>query len=118
MFACGNDKHSHTLIKVTEKYSPCTQGEYDGYYFCTECEKVFTDAACTQETTLDIALGHDWSGSCDTLCNREGCNETRVADSHTDTDENNACDVCNSLVEFQLGDNEKQDTELPKDEFE
>ena len=59
-----------------------------------------TDAICERcEEVTAPALGHEFAGECDTLCDREGCGYVREASYHTDADENLTCDVCEATLD-------------------
>lgn len=150
LVACGGgkDEHEHTSVKVAAKAATCTEAGNNEYYTCSGCDKVFSDEACTKETTVAAqtiqatghtwvdancdtpkscsacdategeALGHEWSGACDTSCNREGCDEAREASSHLDSNEDDVCDNCGEAISSQIsGSGNGGSTGLPKDEF-
>lgn len=55
-------------MKADAKESTCTESGNRAYFTCTDCDKVFTDAACTAETTVEAQviapLAHDWGEVC------------------------------------------------------
>ena len=68
LVGCGESgEHTHTLTKVEAKQADCTQGGYAEHYSCSTCRKVFANADCTVEVTLDSlstpATGHNWAGA-------------------------------------------------------
>ena len=57
----------HTAEKIEAKAATCTEDGNKEYFHCSVCDKYFSDAACTEETTVAEmtvkALGHtfgDW----------------------------------------------------------
>lgn len=61
--------HKPEKVKAT---ASCTEAGYAEHFMCSTCGKLFRDAACTEETTLDEltvqALGHDYDA--DGWCTR------------------------------------------------
>ena len=146
--SCFGGEHEHTPEKIEASAASCTESGNSEYYRCTECGKYFSDSECLSETTPEAhnvapsghvwvdascvapktcslchstvgdALGHEWSGDCDSSCNRQSCGATRVAQSHLDSDEDDVCDSCGESVSSDVpvggGDGEF----LPPDEFE
>ncbi|MGM9651213.1 MAG: endonuclease, partial [Faecousia sp.] len=55
--------HTHSGTAVAAKAPTCTEAGNQAYWTCT-CGKLFSDAACTTETTLEAvtiaATGHNW----------------------------------------------------------
>lgn len=144
----GKEEHKHTSVKVAAKAATCTETGNNEYWTCSDCNKAYADEACTTETTVEAqtiaakghtwtnadcdtpktcsvcsategeANGHEWSGACDTSCNRDGCDETRTAGSHLDSNEDDVCDNCDESVSSQIsGGGSSEGTGLPKDEF-
>lgn len=88
--------HVHTshLTSVAAKAPTCTAPGNAAYWKCS-CDKLFSDATATTETTLaavtKAALGHDHNGPWVTtdenehwkVCAREGCNEQLDKAVHT-----------------------------------
>ena len=64
--ACST-AHEHTLVKTAAKEATCTESGNHTYFTCTDCGKVFVDAAATAETTVEAQtiapLGHDWENA-------------------------------------------------------
>lgn len=107
--------HVHTshLTSVAAKAPTCTAPGNAAYWKCS-CDKLFSDATATTETTLAAvtksALGHDHSGPWVTtdenehwkVCAREGCNEQLDKAVHTpsawvnvgDGHHHQTCTVC------------------------
>ncbi len=59
----------HSLQKTSEVKPTCTENGNIEYWHCSECEKYFSDEACTSEITLEDtvvkATGHDYdNGKC------------------------------------------------------
>ena len=80
--ACST-AHEHTLMKTDAKESTCTESGNRAYFTCTDCDKVFTDAACTAETTVEAQviapLAHDWGEVCYTINDEKTeCTATRT----------------------------------------
>lgn len=52
----------HTAVKTAAKAATCTESGNKTYYTCKTCKKVFSDSACTKETTVKAmtiaATGH------------------------------------------------------------
>jgi len=85
---------AHTLIKKDGKAATCTEDGYEEYYFCTRCNKLFSDREGTKEISEPVvikALGHDWddgtvtkAATCEDAgtkvfkCKHSGCQETRT----------------------------------------
>ena len=96
--ACGGKEdppeHTHNGVKVAAVAATCTEAGNNEYYTCDGCDKVFTDAACTNETTVTAqtvaALGHSFTDNCDTDCNNSGCTHTREA-IHTPNEDDGDC---------------------------
>lgn len=80
----------HDPIKTEAKAATCTEPGNNAYWTCRVCEKVFSDAECTHETTVEEqtipALKHDYTGAkitytwtgvtackAERTCTREGC---------------------------------------------
>ena len=101
--ACGNVKApGETISKTTVAHSPaktaakantCDAAGNIEYYTCTVCGKLFSDAACTQETTATAvtipAKGHAygaWTTVRKATCSQEGWEERVCANdgSHKD----------------------------------
>lgn len=65
----GSESHSHTMVKTEVVAATCTADGHNAYYTCSDCGKVYKDAAGTTETTVAAetlqALGHDYSVSLD-----------------------------------------------------
>ena len=65
----GSESHSHTMVKTEAVAATCTADGHNAYYTCSDCGKVYKDAAGTTETTVAAetiqALGHDYSVSLD-----------------------------------------------------
>ena len=57
--------HEGTLTATPAKDPTCTVPGNTAYWYCSLCNKYFSDEACANETTLDAtvvkALGHTWS---------------------------------------------------------
>ncbi|MGN0466835.1 MAG: CAP domain-containing protein [Lachnospiraceae bacterium] len=55
----------HELEKVAAKAATCTEAGNKEYYSCKECNKIYSDAAGKNETSVKamtiLALGHEWS---------------------------------------------------------
>lgn len=55
----------HTATAVTAKSASCTETGNKAYWYCSGCEKYFSNSACTTETTLEAmtipAKGHSYS---------------------------------------------------------
>lgn len=107
--------HVHTshLTSVAAKAPTCTAPGNAAYWKCS-CDKLFSDATATTETTLAAvtksALGHDHNGPWVTtdenehwkVCAREGCNEQLDKAVHTpsawvnvgDGHHHQTCTVC------------------------
>lgn len=145
--SCFKKEHEHTPEQVAAKAASCAEGGCIAHYRCTECEKLFSDAECKSELTAEEvaiapsghawgeadcttpatcsvcgtaegdALGHDWSGECDTECNRESCSATREAKSHLDSDENGICDNCGEAASSDIPVSGDGSEFLPPDEF-
>lgn len=146
--SCFFGEHEHTPEKIAARSATCIEGGNTEYYRCTECGKLFSDSACQTETikeahTLDPlghewndasctapkscsrcnvtegdALGHEWSGDCDTTCNRDACSETRVAQSHLDANEDDVCDTCGADTSSDISIGGGDGEFLPPDDFE
>mgnify|MGYP004458222625 CR=1 FL=1 len=60
----GSESHSHTMVKTEAVAATCTADGHNAYYTCSDCGKVYKDAAGTTETTVAaetiLALGHSW----------------------------------------------------------
>lgn len=142
----GGD-HTHTPEKIEAIAATCTKGGNGEYYRCTGCGQLFSDSACLSSTTAEEnataplghawvdatctapktcelcgdtegeALGHDWSGSCDTECNRDACTEERSAESHLDSNEDDICDNCGEDASFDIPVGDGGAEFLPPDEF-
>ncbi len=58
------EKHVHTMVCHQKVEPTCEESGRIEYYTCSECGKMFRDAAGTQEIleidTLILPLGHDW----------------------------------------------------------
>ncbi len=148
LVACKRDKHEHTPTRVEAISPTCIKSGNSEYWHCSGCDKLFSDEACTAETTLEAqiiaslghtwqdadcenprnctvctykqgwALGHMWCADCDNTCDRDGCDETRKAASHVDLDEDEVCDQCDLDLVTHLPGSDGGGTLLPKDEFE
>ncbi len=94
-------------IKQNGQAATCTVNGWNDYYKCSGCNKIYTDAACTNEITdLDawkagagkIAAAHTPNaddGDCTTEITCSVCGETTTAAStHTDTNTDGKCDTC------------------------
>ncbi|MBQ7741121.1 MAG: hypothetical protein IJT65_07820 [Eubacterium sp.] len=74
----------------------CTQPGNTPYYYCSVCDKYFTDAACENETTLEAvtlaALGHDYNSVVTApTCTEAGYTThtcSRCQDTYTDSNVN------------------------------
>ena len=140
-------EHEHTAERIEARAATCTESGNSEYYRCTECGEFFSDAECrvqtdpTSHVTVALghtwqdatctdpsrcaicgeesgeALGHDWSGECDTDCNRIGCSEVRVAQSHLDSDEDEICDNCGEAASADIPVGGGGGEFLPPDEF-
>lgn len=119
--SCFGGEHEHTPIKVAANAATCTEGGNTEYYRCGGCDKLFSDSLCENETTLEAQktapLNHEWSGDCDTDCNRDSCDATRTAESHLDADENDVCDNCGESVSSDIPVGDGDGEFLPPDEF-
>ena len=103
----------------------CTESGNSAYYYCPDCSRCFSDAACTKQITLSAtviaALGHNWDEGTVTLaptCTTEGvmsysctrCEETKtqVLLSTGHSYENGFCAVCGAAepvgTAFAVGD--------------
>ena len=116
LVSCGGGKendhhnHEHTAVKVEARAATCTEAGNNAYYTCSDCDKVFADAACTKETTVSAqtvaALGHTWTNA--TCTSAKTCSACKATEGdalgHTpnapDGDCNTAllCSVCNATV--------------------
>ena len=105
--------HASHLTSVAAKAPTCTAPGNAAYWKCS-CDKLFSDATATTETTLaavtKAALGHDHNGPWVTtdekehwkVCAREGCNEQLDKAVHTpsawvnvgDGHHHQTCTVC------------------------
>ena len=60
----GSESHSHTMVKTEAVAATCTADGHNAYYTCSDCGKVYKDAAGTTETTVAAetipAAGHSW----------------------------------------------------------
>ena len=105
MTACGPTEEAHTLVKKDAVAATCTAAGNSAYYTCSDCDKLFSDAAGKTEITIDktviAALGHDMKTKHDgerhwTECSR--CNETSAKEAHkggaATTDKKAVCEVC------------------------
>ena len=80
----------HDPIKTEAKAATCTENGNNAYWTCRACEKVFSDAECTHETTVADQtinkLDHDYAGAqisytwtgvtackAERTCTRAGC---------------------------------------------
>ena len=53
----------HDPKEIVRKEPTCTESGYEAYYVCKNCDKLFSDAACTAELAAPVvidALGHDY----------------------------------------------------------
>ena len=146
LVSCSGE-HEHTPVKVAANAATCTSDGNTEYYRCLGCEKIFYDDGCGIEITLaDVtvksaghtwtdptcdepktckvcqategeSLGHEWSGACDVDCNRQGCDETRTAESHLDADEDDVCDNCGEGISSDIPIGDDDGEFLPPDEF-
>ena len=94
-------------IKQNGQVATCTTDGWNDYYKCSGCEKLYEDAACTNEIT-DLAAWKTGAGKiaavhtpnaddgdCTTEITCSVCGETTTAAStHTDTDTDGKCDTC------------------------
>ncbi len=91
--ACSTS-HEHTLLKTDAKEPTCTESGNHAYFTCTDCGKVFADAACTVETTVEAQtialLSHDWGEVCYEInSEKTECTATRTCqrdDSHIESE--------------------------------
>ena len=102
--------HVHKGTPVAEKQPTCTQNGNAAYYRCG-CGKLFTDEACTQETTAEAvtkpALGHDFETAwlSDEAGHWHKCSRCDVTDTkaaHADADKNGKCDACGHAVKVAV----------------
>ena len=56
--------HTHTLVKTAAKAATCTTAGNKAYWTCSDCKKVYSNSAGTNETTVAAmriaATGHDY----------------------------------------------------------
>ena len=109
----GSESHSHTMVKTEAVAATCTADGHNAYYTCSDCGKVYKDAAGTTETTVAaetlLALGHTevTDEAVEPTCTETGktegkhcsvCNEVLVAQTIIPAAghrfENGACQVC------------------------
>lgn len=90
----GTEEHTHVLTLVEECAADCLTGGNKEYYVCGGCDKIFSDAAGTNETNSESVLlqplGHEWDdgktvpadctheGITTRRCKRAGCTVTDV----------------------------------------
>ncbi len=90
----GTEEHTHVLTLVEECAADCLTGGNTEYYVCGGCDKIFSDAAGTNETNSESVLlqplGHEWDdgttvpadctheGITTRRCKRAGCTVTDV----------------------------------------
>lgn len=67
---CNANKH--TATKTEAKAATCTEDGNIEYWYCTDCEKYFTDEGCNNETTkadtVISATGHSYEKGICTAC--------------------------------------------------
>ena len=65
------ETHTHTMVAKSSNPATCTQAGNIEYYYCGDCDKLYSDANGNTEITLAdaviTALGHDWSGEWTTI---------------------------------------------------
>ena len=101
--------HTHTLVKTEAVAADCTTAGTEAYWTCSDCGKMFSDAAGTTEITAPVtiaALGHDWGEWTVTTPATETTDgvETRTCKrdaSHTETRPIPALGHTHSLVETE-----------------
>ena len=91
----GSESHSHTMVKTEAVAATCTADGHNAYYTCSDCGKVYKDAAGTTETTVAaetlLALGH-------TEVTDEAVEPTCTETGKT---EGKHCSVCNEVLVAQ-----------------
>lgn len=64
-FAASIKINSHDAVYFESKAVTCTQNGYDGYWYCGNCGKRFSDKSCTKEVSSDDIVreseGHQWN---------------------------------------------------------
>jgi len=101
--ACAK-KHTHNPVKVEAIPATCTEDGSIAYYECEGCGKRFADEACKEqldEEDIEVPGGHIYGTACDTICDREGCDQRTEPDAlHTDSDGDGACDACREAIAY------------------
>ena len=91
-YAGWEKHHEHTMKATAEKAADCTHSGTIAYWTCTDCGKIYSDAAGKNEISLAQtvvnALGHDWKETSvvEADCTKAGkrtytcsrCSETRT----------------------------------------
>ena len=88
--------HVHTLQQVAAQPATCKETGNRAYYVCTGCGLAFKEEDCNTPTTAEA--------------------ERTAKTGHTDTNEDNVCDVCTSVLLPTLPGGDGS-TEMPKVEF-
>lgn len=89
--SCAGDAHEHTLRQMKAKEATCFEDGNLAYWECTECKKLFSDAAGTEEVTAeDITLPAHHTPQFVAAVEGDGTFETSSIAHY-------ACTVCGSL---------------------
>ena len=81
-----NFGHEHTVKHVEAKAATCSEAGNVEYWYCTECDEMWTDEALTKSTDKDsvvtATVAHEYTNTCDAHC--KNCNElTNTNANHT-----------------------------------
>ncbi len=99
MSSCGGSasEHEHKLTEVAEIPATCTEGGTEGYYTCSDCDKLFSDAEGSVEIEAPKSigkLGHSftkYASNNDATCTADGtksakCDRCDETDTRADAD--------------------------------
>ncbi len=68
----GNKTHEHTVEHAEAKAATCAEAGNIEYWYCTDCDDVWSDEALTQKISKDEtaieALAHEYTNPCDAHC--------------------------------------------------
>lgn len=97
------ENHTHTPVAHPEQAATCTENGCAAYWTCDGCDKIFADAECTEETTLDALVIPKISHSIKAVeekpatCTENGCKAHFACEhcgaTYSDADGKNATDL-------------------------